>query len=122
MYNKPPLSVNKTVEKTLGTKSTNINKKLRYNVFNNANVVLKPDVDASERQILANNNFLTRENRVKLMLATEQYQDFQEERPREYGRHNQKQELMVIKKIKKKLKNQSTKQLSRNDHSESNVL
>ena len=122
MYNKPPSSVNKTVEKTLGAKSTNINKKLRYNVFNNANVVLKPDVDASERQILANNNFLTRENRVKLMLATEQYQDFQEERPREYGQHNQKQEFMVIKKIKKKLKNKSTKQLSRNDHSESNVL
>ena len=122
MYNKPPLSVNKTVEKTLLTKSKKINKKFRHNVFNNANVVLRPDVDASERQILANNNFLTRENRVKLMLATEQYQDFQEERPREYGRHNQKQEFMVIKKIKKKLKNKSTKQLSRNDHSESNVL
>ena len=55
---------------------------MSHNVFNNATVLIKPEIDASEKQILEKNNFLTAGNKVKLMMATENYIRFNEFKPK----------------------------------------
>ncbi|CAI2383616.1 unnamed protein product [Moneuplotes crassus] len=63
--------------------------RMRFDVFNSAAVLLKPEVDASEKQILAKNNFLSSKNKVKLMMATDQFLDFNEFEPEKKGQYSQ---------------------------------
>ena len=53
-----------------------------HGAFNSATVLLKPEVDASKRQILLRNNFLTAGNKVKLMIAAENKIKFEDFKPK----------------------------------------
>lgn len=70
---------------------------MKFNVFNNASTLIKPEIDASEKQIMAKNGFLTKKNKVKLMMAAEEYLDFNEFRPKEFGKHSEVQNLIIKK-------------------------
>jgi hypothetical protein len=68
---------------------------MKFNAFNNANTLIRPEVDSSERQVLARNGFLTKKNKVKLMMAAEEYLEFNEFKPKEHGKHSKAENFII---------------------------
>ena len=58
---------------------------MSHNLFNNATTLIKPEIDASDKQILERNNFLTAGNKVKLMLVSEGNIYFDDFKPKRRG-------------------------------------
>ena len=74
-------------------------KRIKQDVFSNAAVLLRPEVDASEKEVLARNNFVTDANKIKFMMATDKYLEFQKFEPKESGKYSNAQ-VPLIKKHK----------------------
>ena len=70
---------------------------MKFNIFNNANVLIKPEFDASKKQVLAKNAFITGNNKVKLMMAAEQYIEFDEFKPQQFGQFSEAQSAIITK-------------------------
>lgn len=58
---------------------------MKFDVFNNANVLIRPEVDASAKEILARNNFVSSANKVKLMIISDKNLELEEFVPEKKG-------------------------------------
>ena len=80
------LSYSQTIEQKIVKKRKKKNgKHMKFDVFNNANVLIRPEVDASDKEVLARNNFISETNKIKIMMTTDNFHDFHEFVPKKKG-------------------------------------
>lgn len=105
--NKPPLAngANNVTKKKIKkhSESADLSRSMKFNMFNNATTLIKPEFDASEKQVLSKNDFITGHNKLKLMMVAEQYFEFEQFKPKHHGKMSSTQNLKSLPKSLKPL-------------------